>query len=374
MSHSVKPEMSFSRRRLYEMVWKEPVEDIAARVGLSGRGLAKLCERNAIPVPPRGYWQRKLAGQPMERRPPLVELPGEKFPDLGLRIKEAIQNSDRQPKASADPAERSPFLALYEREASVRRTIKAAKSLRKLHPVPAKWVAETRLSERLIDAEAPLEGRIFRIYSGLLNFAEKAGFVASRIGANPSSCAVSFRAAHLLIRVEEQVCHHRRPVTDEERSEAPWMRGKWRQVKERTGELALSVQPAAKFSAQFDFPTVWRDGAGGLLEEKLPSVFAGIVAMTAAVEHHMAVEHEKARDAALRLEAAEERRRQREREEERKSQLRRDARAWREAADLRAYVAAVRAADVAGIARLPLPLTDWVQWSLAVADEIDPLR
>ena len=56
-----------SRRQLYDLVWRKPVEDVAAEYGLSGRGLGKLCERNGIPVPPRGYWARKAAGQKVAR-------------------------------------------------------------------------------------------------------------------------------------------------------------------------------------------------------------------------------------------------------------------------------------------------------------------
>ena len=35
---------------------------VAAKVGLSDRGLAKLCARHDIPVPGRGYWARKQFG------------------------------------------------------------------------------------------------------------------------------------------------------------------------------------------------------------------------------------------------------------------------------------------------------------------------
>jgi hypothetical protein len=52
----------FTRQQLYELVWTEPVEKLAGKFGLSDRGLAKLCERHAIPTPPRGYWARKQAG------------------------------------------------------------------------------------------------------------------------------------------------------------------------------------------------------------------------------------------------------------------------------------------------------------------------
>ncbi len=51
------------RSDLYALAWSQPVTKIAGRFGLSDRGLAKLCERHDIPLPPRGYWARVAAGQ-----------------------------------------------------------------------------------------------------------------------------------------------------------------------------------------------------------------------------------------------------------------------------------------------------------------------
>jgi hypothetical protein len=64
----------FDRRTLFELVWSEPVEKLAARWGLSGRGLAKACDRLKIPVPPRGFWQKVQNGH-RTRKPSLPKLP-----------------------------------------------------------------------------------------------------------------------------------------------------------------------------------------------------------------------------------------------------------------------------------------------------------
>lgn len=36
---------------------------LAAEFGISGNGLAKICDRLKVPYPGRGYWARKEAGQ-----------------------------------------------------------------------------------------------------------------------------------------------------------------------------------------------------------------------------------------------------------------------------------------------------------------------
>lgn len=45
---------SFTRKELYDLVWSEPMRDIAKRLEISDVGLAKACRNAEIPVPPRG--------------------------------------------------------------------------------------------------------------------------------------------------------------------------------------------------------------------------------------------------------------------------------------------------------------------------------
>lgn len=49
----------------------EPTERVAARHGVSGAAIAKVCRCLRIPKPPRGYWAQKAAGQRTARRPKL---------------------------------------------------------------------------------------------------------------------------------------------------------------------------------------------------------------------------------------------------------------------------------------------------------------
>ena len=58
-----------TRESLYQQVWAEPMTHVAKAYGLSDRGLAKLCERHDIPVPPRGYWAKKAHGHVVPQTP-----------------------------------------------------------------------------------------------------------------------------------------------------------------------------------------------------------------------------------------------------------------------------------------------------------------
>lgn len=58
-----------TRQELYDLVWSVPMLSLAVRFGVSGRGLAKICERALIPVPKLGYWAKVHAGQPIAKVP-----------------------------------------------------------------------------------------------------------------------------------------------------------------------------------------------------------------------------------------------------------------------------------------------------------------
>jgi hypothetical protein len=61
----------YDRERLYEEVWAEPTKRVAARYGVSDVMLWKVCRQLTVLKPQRGYWAKKTAGKPTEKRPPL---------------------------------------------------------------------------------------------------------------------------------------------------------------------------------------------------------------------------------------------------------------------------------------------------------------
>ncbi|WP_434732882.1 hypothetical protein NL154_15000 [Rhizobium sp. YTUHZ044] len=61
------PKRTLSREELHELVWSTPMQKLAEKYGISDRGLAKTCGRHLVPVPPRGYWAKLEAGQPVKK-------------------------------------------------------------------------------------------------------------------------------------------------------------------------------------------------------------------------------------------------------------------------------------------------------------------
>lgn len=65
----------FSREKLYEEVWAQPVREVASEYGVSDVALAKTCRKLEIPLPGRAYWASLAAGIVRER-PALPAFPG----------------------------------------------------------------------------------------------------------------------------------------------------------------------------------------------------------------------------------------------------------------------------------------------------------
>jgi hypothetical protein len=57
-----KTRIRLTRAELYEKVWATPVRTIAKEFGMSDVGLAKICRKHDIPIPPLGYWRKKETG------------------------------------------------------------------------------------------------------------------------------------------------------------------------------------------------------------------------------------------------------------------------------------------------------------------------
>ena len=99
MSEGETRKTEFTREELYELVWTEPMQSLAARWGISDVALKKRCVRMRIPTPHRGYWAKKAVGKSV-RRPVLPKLPASVHPsDLT-----AVFTGAPRPKPSAEAA------------------------------------------------------------------------------------------------------------------------------------------------------------------------------------------------------------------------------------------------------------------------------
>lgn len=79
----------YDREILYNEVWNGPVTTVAKRYGVSDVAIHKVCKSLYIPVPPRGYWAMKNAGQPVKQVPlPEIEVTLEVHKEIEMKLTE----------------------------------------------------------------------------------------------------------------------------------------------------------------------------------------------------------------------------------------------------------------------------------------------
>lgn len=125
---------TIGRKELYERVWQTPMVRLAKEYCISDQGLAKICKRHAIPLPPRGHWVRKETGKTVFQVP---------LPDRPEGAADQIKIA--QASKSVVQA-----IAAKKKENAVRATLKEVAvpdDLRSLHPIVAGWVAEHKKTQ-----------------------------------------------------------------------------------------------------------------------------------------------------------------------------------------------------------------------------------
>jgi len=96
-----------TRAELYEKVWATPMRTLAKDFGMSDVGLAKICRKHDIPVPPVGYWRRKETGHKTAR--PVLHLLKNGRETLDIHVRDPLK-----PDLATLAAEPAPKLAIPE--------------------------------------------------------------------------------------------------------------------------------------------------------------------------------------------------------------------------------------------------------------------
>lgn len=117
----------FTRQELHALVWRQPMRDAAAEVGVSDVGLKKICVRYDIATPPQGHWQKVLHG----RTPPTPPL------KTG-RLEQVIDIQVGDPVPAIPEAEAELRQPLLDREADPAFAIVPQAAPAELHPMTAR--------------------------------------------------------------------------------------------------------------------------------------------------------------------------------------------------------------------------------------------
>jgi hypothetical protein len=366
-----------SRQALYDLVWSKAKTEAAKDFGVSDVAVGKACKKANIPVPPRGYWAMREA-QRLRLRIPL--------PARGLGQSDTVTIGQQrgwwpqEPIGELPPPPEfpEPMDAVVQRAKQMAGKVTVPRNLDRPHLLVAKLlehdeqrrqkVAESKYHWDKPRFEAPAAIRRLRLINALFLALARAGCRPDYRGndADELFAHVGDQFVRFVIVPIKKSKHYDRILGDDSPS----------------ARLPLRLSIESPVDPPPGLGKEWQDTDQQRLESIIPEAVVSILAFgevhyrANAISHHEWLEERKHdQEEAIRKagELAERQKReaQLKREQERRQRLFVQARNWRQAADVRAFVAAVREHNEAQ--RHSADLEAWAVWALAEADSLDPL-
>ncbi len=368
----------WNRDELYEEVWTTPMQILAKKYGISDVGLAKTCRKLFIPLPGRGYWARKEAGQKVERLalPPLKQNIVLQKPTPRPEPPKLSDFAEPEEIAQVEQLEQTAGEALLKRGSLSHPLIAQARGAFKHAQVSESKILWTR--ERCLDIRVSKESldRAFRIMAAIIAAIEERGFTMAvetrrqekqeiqtvakvygqviRFGLTEKIDRVEIAAPPKGGLLERVLTYGGKPVT-----------------LEPSGRLSIEVWTEWGYNRRN-----WRDGKTQRLEDLLPEVVAGFMRLALT---DRAEERKKAAEEREKQRIAEERanlEKSIKTEQSKVNALRNAAARWLRAEQIRSFISAAREAAVkSGQSIEPgSPFGEWILWAERQADRLDPLK
>lgn len=362
-----------TRNELYKLVWSKPMKHLAADLGISGTGLAKICKRLDVPSPPLGYWEKKAAGKPVM----IPELPAKGSAIPGAATIRRTPPAPPPPESAVllasvtpvpttvripddDPADLHPRVrAWVEQHATEQK--KRAKEIRQTRG-SGSWFMPTPLADL-----TPRDLYRFRVTSALLFAVEEA--------------EVKIKSAAITGKLTFAVSKHEIECSVVEKMRRSFKRGeeanKWTAYPEHhqgglepTGLLRVAI-----LTRLGEKQPQWIEDAAKKIVDYLPNVVGTIVAAGPIIDA-MNRERESWEEQARReRETAERARRRAQMDGERWKRFQTFASQWETKLRLEAFLSEIerRAAKESSKATIDgKTLDDWLAWARAKIDDLDP--
>lgn len=281
-----------TRKELYDRVWAEPIQKLSKEYGLSDVGLAKICHRYNIPVPPRGYWAKQQAGKRVSK--PSLPPDGRKGYGDEIRLPGPPTQPPDPPEPVLPPALPHPLIAA---ESDPSNSISVPEDLRIRHELLRstreywrivqrpnfRW--EVKLPDHFnINVSKPTEARSLRLLQALFTALEHRGHKVGRGDRGQIQVKVLDENCELFVR-ERQRQVRREPPKKTDKSFPFESTRPYDLV--HTGELELRIE------WRFGKQTV-RDGKERPLETQLNDVVVCLL-RAAFAEKEQRAEQERAR-------------------------------------------------------------------------------
>jgi len=368
------------RNELYKQVWETPMSRLAKEYGISDKGLAKICKKLNVPVPPRGYWATIRSGIKL-KRPPLPKLrkgaPESHYLNLGLynnrRSDELEGFSEEAVQLIASVLESPPIKISAQLDSPHPLVLKTKNNLEnkksKDHPLikPTRKgcinisVTPENLQRALCIADAVVKG-----------FVEK-GFKVARDPEHYSGIHALILGEKIFFSINEKVNRIDHVPTEKEKQEQKrdyWYR--WERYDYiSTGKLNLLIDNSSGYKLR----KKWTDGGTKKVEDKLKDFLVGAIKVADRTIKEQIEAEERKRCWEEERRQWEEERRRRQFEEDRLRELLNQAESWTKSQQLRSYIRAVQeaASKLPNLEDFQDKLNEWVSWAQRHADRLDPL-
>jgi hypothetical protein len=358
--------VTLTREELYDQVWAEPLIRLAAKYGLTGNGLKKICRKANIPVPPRGYWRRRQVGR-SDPRPPLpAAKPGTPRKltispsPIPTVAKEAAARID------ADPAAQP--IVVADRLVNPHPLIQATRLALESGHVDEYGAAYGQRNQPRLDVRVGKASlaRALRILDALLKALEAHGASVQLDPQHEHRTCVKIGEETVAFRLEEEFIRQDHVPT---KTDKPYLTPKWDYV--ATGNLTFRIDEWSH-----NIRKTWRDGQTRRLENLLPDILKGILVI-AEVLRTRRVAREREEQARREAEARQAELERRRREEEAHCQKLEDqVKRWVMSRNLRAFLGAVEDEALRrGVSANPdTDFGRWLAWARQHADRLDPVQ
>lgn len=198
-----RPAWLIVRPHLYDLVWSEPLLDVAKRFGVSDVAVGKACDRHNIPKPGVGYWAKVKAGKRVPRRPlpPPMGTPHEIY--FGTDGWHAGHPDDIRRWTPEKPPEPEPLRSARRLRAHARKLVGEV-------PIPFVMSDVHKLTERMIAGShgdpqqpslRPVDRRRLRLVNAIMLAAERAG-ARPRLPHDPDWFFVTVGREHVAFRID----------------------------------------------------------------------------------------------------------------------------------------------------------------------------
>ena len=363
---------SVTREELFRQVWETPITQLAIAYGISGRGLAKICDRLKVPYPPRGHWAKKSAG----KRVTTAQLPAADH-SIPASVTISPTGGPTSPP-SLPPAIQQKLSEAYAKTT----TVLVPERLVKPHPIVARWIADHKRRKELgryetnpwlrnqinPDPFTAQSRRRYRILNALFKELESNGGKVKEDSRKELFVEMSGERVEFQLREKQRQV--RQPLTPDERRFRLSADRDWKMILEGTGRLIFTIKTYLGSGLRKE----WLETEPTPMESLLPEIVATLVGAGAVL-----AQKRREREEAERLRTIEERKRAEERErrnldDNRWRRFTELAQAWHTATATREFIAVLKTMPIHEQEAIAGQSSrEWINWAEARLGRADPI-